>query len=318
MPDNTPRTGTTKSHVNLRKGAGTNFPVMMLLQPKTPVLILGQEGQWFKVNVNSKQGFIRSDFIILPTEEVISGFLIHRPEVADWPLLPAVPLKSPAGGGGDAKMAARIWNKFGGLLEPLAAKMRFDPGVAVAVVAAESGGSGFVGGRMIIRIENHHFWKFWGKQPANRGKFKTFFSFDSAQPWKKHLYRSATNRPWRKVHVDSQDMEWEVFGKALSLNEPAAKLSISMGLPQILGSNHAACGYESAGEMFDSFSKDEKNQLIGFFDFIQGPHSVSDKVAALKNKQFTNFASLYNGPGQASHYGTIIRNYFEAFGTLKP
>ena len=315
MPDNTPRTGTTTSHVNLRKGAGTNFPVITLLQPKTTVLILGQEGQWYKVSVNDQQGFIRSDFILLPTEEIISGFLIHRPEVESWPLAPAVPLTAPAGGGPNAKMAARIWNKFGGLLEPLAAKIRIDPGVAVAVCAAESGGAGFANGRMIIRFENHYFWRLWGKN--NPATFNASFRFNSVQPWTGHQFRPANNKPWKNFH-GNQDGEWEVFTKAQSLNDNAAKSSISMGLPQIMGANHALIGYESEDLMFDAFSRDEKTQLIGLFDFIQGAESVSAKVTALQKKDFVTFASMYNGKGQAAKYGSIISGYFKAFNTLKP
>ena len=315
MPEPAPSTGLTKSTVNLREGPGTNFPVKTLLPVRKPVLILGAEGDWFKVKVNDQEGFIRTDLVLLPSQQIMHGFLIHQPEASEWVLAPAVTLAAPSGAGPRARMAANIWNKYGGLLETLAAKISIHAGVAVAVVAAESGGSGFSKGRMIIRFENHYFWRLWGKQ--NAGSFNSHFRFNQEKTWTGHEFRPGPNKPWQNVHVN-QDSEWMVFDKASALNEVAAKRSISMGLPQIMGDNHSAIGYDSVQEMFAAFNTDERAQLTGLFDFIQGPHSVSEKVIALQNRDFEAFASKYNGPGKAAEYGAIIAGFFEAYGTLQP
>ncbi len=83
-------------------------------------------------------------------------------------LTPAQRRSAPSSAPQAAFTAARIWNKYGGVLEPLANKIGLDPGAAVAVVAIESGGSGFgADGRMIIRFENHLFWFNWGKAHAD-------------------------------------------------------------------------------------------------------------------------------------------------------
>ena len=52
-----------------------------------------------------------------------------------------------------------------------------------------------------------------------------------------------------------QDGEYEALNFARSLDDEKALLSISMGLPQILGSNSKLIGYDSVQEMFNNFNK---------------------------------------------------------------
>ena len=167
---------------------------------------------------------------------------------------------------------------------------------------------------MIIRVENHHFWKHWGKQ--NVQTFDTFFRCNrQGKPWTKPEFRASAAEPWQAFQGD-QEAEWMVFSQAQSLNAQAAKLSISMGLPQIMGSNHAEIGYDSAEERFDAFTAGERAQLIGLFDFIQGPYATAPRLSALQKKNFVAFAELYHGSGQAAKYGVLIEGYYDAFRTL--
>lgn len=129
---------------------------------------------------------------------------------------------------------------------------------------------------------------------------------------------------WRHIPTDdfqsyhgSQNREWAVFNFARSLNDLAAKLSISMGAPQIMGFNHHSVGFESVHQMFDAFSESEANQIVGFFDFVKGPASDVRKILALKRLDFETFAGLYNGPGQASRYAAIIQALFETYTRLR-
>jgi hypothetical protein len=314
MPIPIPSTGTTVSNANVRSGAGTNFAIKVTLPGQTKVSVLGESGNWLKVSVNGIDGFIHRSLVLLPTQHVPSGFLIHQPDLLELPLAPATRLAAPPGTGANAASAARIWNKFGGLLEPLSAKIGIDPGVSVAVTAAESGGKGFsADGRMIIRFENHVFWRLWGKN--NAASFNARFRFNANKPWTGHLYKAGGT--WKTFH-GNQEAEWTVFQIARGLNDSAAKSSISMGLPQVMGANHALIGYDSAEEMFDNFSKSEHIQLIGLFDFIQGPHTVSPQVIALQHQNFVNFAALYNGAGKAAQYGAVIQGFLEGFRKLKP
>jgi N-acetylmuramidase/Bacterial SH3 domain len=308
-----PRTGTTTSNVNLRKGAGATFDVITLLPNRTTVTILGESGLWYQVSANNQRGFIHRDFVVLGTQKISSGFFIQLPAAKTWPLVPTRLKTPPSDADPKTKQVARIWNRFGGLLQRLSERLRIDPEVAVAVIAAESSGNGFLNDRMIIRFENHYFWRLWGKDNAD--KFRRHFSFNDAEPWKDHQFRSDANAAWQGFH-GNQDSEWNVLTKARSLHDEAAKSSISMGLPQIMGANYKLIGYEAASAMFASFSKDERNQILGLFDFIQGPETVSRKVIALQNQDFVAFAEQYNGPGQAAMYGGLLRLYFELFRML--
>ena len=208
--------------------------------------------------------------------------------------------------------AARIWNKYGGALEPLANKIGIDPGVAVAVVSIESGDSGIgPDGRMIIRFENHLFWFNWGQ--AHAATFNQFFQFDQAVTWRGHKYHTQASAPWQEVHTN-QASEWAAWAHARTLDEHAAKMSISMGLVQILGSNYRAIGYESVDAMFDAFSADERFQLLGFFNFVKNDQR---QINALRANDFLAFARIYNGPGQPDYYGGLIKGVSAGFKALQ-
>src|SRR5687767_4213974 len=217
-----PSTGTTISNANVRAGAGTNFAIKVTLPGQTKVSILGDGGNWLKVNVNGMDGFIHRSLILLPTQHILSGFFIHQSDLLELPTAPSTRLVAPPGSDNNAITAARIWNKFGGVLEPLAAKIGIDPGVAVAVTAAESGGKGFSSdGRMIIRFENHYFWRLWGKN--NAASFNARFRFNANKSWTGHQYKAGGT--WKNFH-GNQEAEWTVFTMAQGLNDNAAKSSI--------------------------------------------------------------------------------------------
>ena len=108
-----------------------------------------------------------------------------------------------------------------------------------------------------------------------------------------------------------------MFDFARELSAPAAMRSISMGLPQIMGFNYAAIGYDSVGEMFDNFSNDVRFHILGLFDFIRGAGNTSLMLQALQTQDFEKFASRYNGPGQAAKYGDWIEAKFEIFNQIK-
>lgn len=314
MPQSQPTPCTTTCDLNLRQGPGTTFPIITTLKPGTRLDILEDAGAWLKVRAGAGDGFVSRTFVRMPEHQLPEGFLVHRGETRAWQLLPRNPVKARVKADSATRTVAAIWNSFGGLLEPLANTIGIDPAAAVAVVAVESGGSGFRGRRMVIRFESHYFWRLWGKD--NPYVFNTYFSFNQAKPWTGQRYRTASDKPWRDFH-GNQAAEWAVFTQALSLDADAAQSSISMGLAQIMGANHGLIGYESASEMFIAFSRDERPQLIGLFDFIKGPHSVSPAVNVLQNLDFTGFAARYNGAGQAVAYGTTLQRYYEAFVGLR-
>lgn len=212
----------------------------------------------------------------------------------------------------DNSPVAKIWNNYGGLLEVLSKVLNIEPATAASVLCVESGGKGFEDCRVIIRFENHIFWKYWGKN--HEFLFNDHFAFDKKKPWTNHLFRGKLGDDlWKDFHKKGQQGEWEVFKFAQDLNEKAAIDSISMGMPQIMGFNFGRIGYKSEVEMFDAFYRNEQNQIIGLFDFI----GIGTKMCSvLQNKDFLTFAKLYNGPGNAEVYSNKIKTNYEVLSAL--
>ncbi len=318
------RTGVTTIDLNLRSGPGTQFNILVVLPPNTPVEVTGEQGDWLAVRALGQTGHAHRAYVRLDDQGVSDG-LIGAPGVATVPdPIDSVPLaaapdqqiKLGPNPSGTDRQVANTWNKYGGLLAALAAQLRIDPGAAVAVLAIESGGRGFAAdGRMIIRFENHLFYRQWGKD--HRDLYDRHFRFSPEKNWQGHQWRQFANQPFRDFH-GTQDGEWQAFSFARTLDDTAAKLSISMGGPQIVGFNYTTLGFESVHQMYDAFSANERNQIIGFFDFVQGPSRDSRRVLALQQGDFTTFASMYNGPGQAARYGSLMQGLFDVFKRLKP
>jgi len=312
--------GKTTTRLNLRSGPGTEHLLLRVLDPGTPLTILENTGEWLRVGTDGQEGFVHERFVAQETQAVPVG--LASTELADpfSDVAMAPPDDQLIRLGGRAtsgeRLVAATWNKAGNLLCALAGYLKFDPGAAVAVFCTESGGKGFGrDGRMIIRFENHHFFRNWGK--THREVFDAHFRFDSRKAWTGHLWRESEVAQFEDVHKD-QNGEWRTFEFARTLDETAAKLSISMGGPQILGSNYADAGFESVHQMFDAFSVSEKRQFIAFFDFLQGTETHPRKVLALQKMDFARFAELYNGTGKAAEYSARISGMYETFRRLRP
>lgn len=306
----------TASRLNVRPEPSTARPPLASLPRGTKVDLLERSGGWYRIRAGELEGYVYGDFIRPLEERVAAGFLRERPELAQLPLEPPEGKRIAVAPSFTARqrLVARTWNQSGGLLEPLSELIQIEPGAAVAVLTVESGGRAFgADGRMIIRFENHIFWREWGQ--ANEALFAEHFRFDPAKPWTGHQFRPSPAEPWQSFH-GKQEAEWRVFEFAVTLHEAAAKRSISMGAPQIMGFNFAKAGYESVGEMFEAFRSGVRFQILGLFDFIKGPGTTSPLLAALQRGRFTDFAAGYNGPGNAAEYAARLESDWETFRRL--
>ena len=287
-------------------------------RPKVGVL-----NQWLQVqDGNGRQGYVAAWYV----ENVVSSTPSSTPgrsrkSVADG--LDNIGLAAPtdeqltlaANASATTRLVADIWNRYGGLLGALSGVLNIQPGVAVAVLAIESGGQAYgPDGRMVIRFENHIFYQYWGK--AHADAFSQYFRFNTAQPWTGHQWKPASSQSWIDCHA-SLSSEWDVFNLALSLDETAAKMSISMGAPQIMGFNYAVVGYSTVKDMFADFSASERAQVAGFFDFLVGVLPDGGAIKALQTQNYKSFASTYNGTGQADYYGNLVKTAFDAFTALQ-
>ncbi|MEZ4673992.1 MAG: N-acetylmuramidase domain-containing protein [Caldilineaceae bacterium] len=312
------------SGLNLRdRPTDTDSTVLTTLGNGTPLDVLHENNGWLFVAADAETaGFVAAQFVarrapttgtpvgtVQPTPTG-SGHFRGDPQAQSVSLAPPndqqIALGAVAGPG--AKNLAGIWNRYGGLLTLLANRLQIDPTVAVAVLAVESGGAAFAGdGRMIIRFENHLFYSDWGEQ--HQALFFQHFDFNREhnQSWLNHRWRPKADQPFQQMHsgdAGTQALEWRVLDFAASLDDTAAKRSISMGAPQILGRNHARIGYATVQEMFSAFVADERNHILGLFDFIRTDAALVD---ALRRGDYVAFARGYNGSGQAEHYGELIR-----------
>jgi hypothetical protein len=214
------------------------------------------------------------------------------------------------------KRVARIWNRYGYLLTQLADVLKIDPGIAVAVLAAEAVRRGSArNGRLTIRFENDVFYDKWGSQ--NEEEFYNHFRFQPDRHWLKHQWRPSADQDWHESH-GSQANEWAALNFASTLDERAAKLSLAMGMAQMMGFSYATIGYASVEQMFDAFSSSERYQILAVFDFIAGSSAGSRQLNALRDQDFYAFAALHYGSKRATRYGKMLSNLYEAYQRLKP
>ncbi len=302
--------------LRLRAGPGTTFSILTTLNRGQVVDVLEQQGDWARVRSGTIEGFAATQFLNITTGESLAGFLIERPDLLEMDLQPDRFI--PTDGLQGAELAvARTWNELGNLLSRLADLLRIPVSAVVAVLVAESSGRTFAAdGRMIIRFENHVFFRLWGERNADL--FNRHFRFDTSSPrnhWKGHQWRPSVESEWQAFH-GTQSREWEVLTFARALDDTAALSSISMGAPQVMGFNFKRLGYESVQHMFDQFARSAHAQLLAMFDLVKGPGATSPAIQALQNRDYLTFASSYNGPANAETYRDIIQARADMFDRL--
>ncbi len=289
--------------LNVRTGPGIEHAITGTLVEGNQVQVIGEINGWLRIVWSGTSGFVSGQWVVnrdapgVASGAAQAGQVLVPPPGADWTTV----------------VVANTWNRYRSLIERESARLGIDPGIAVAVLVAESNGAAFGNdGRMIIRFENHIFYNQWGKH--NQTRFAQHFAFDPAVTWQGHQWRPDPNGPWQACHPTQggQPLEWLVFDFARRLDESAAMLSISMGAPQIMGFNHQSIGYSTVREMFNAFQSSDENQLASLFRFME----VKGLVPAIRQGDMRQFATVYNGSGQAENYAAIMQRNLTAFRTL--
>ena len=303
----------TASSLNLRDKPGMAGAVIATLPRETRVEILGAQGVWYEIRTGAQRGFAHGDYLRIIEAPSLRGFLKDQSVLRALPLLAPKPLPVDPKADATHRGTVRIWNAFGGLLGPLSDMLEMDRASAVAILYVESGGKGFgADGRLIIRFENHVFFREWGK--VNAAAYGKQFQHDEDKPWTNHLFRAKSRGDWQPLHNGSQESEWTAFTAARALAEVPALRSISLGLPQTMGFNHALVGYDSARALFEAYSASLAAQVLGLFDFIKGREPTSEALQAIQRRQYHRLAELYNGKGQAAQYAVLIERAATTFG----
>lgn len=101
------------------------------------------------------------------------------------------------------------------------------------------------------------------------------------------------------------------LAKAVKLDRNAALQSASWGKFQIMGFNFARAGFKTLQEFINAMFTSERAQLDAFVAFIKADLRL---VMALRGRNFTRFASIYNGPGYAENdYDTKMYKAYRSF-----
>lgn len=312
------------SLLNVRATPAIWGSVLGQLSLGSNVTVEASYGEWCQIQFNGNLAYVAAEFLLpIDADEQREVVLEDDVEKSDEYVIPQADLEAeqglvltpqkllPVKGNSTQRKVARAWNNYGAFLEQLSEDIAIDVACTVAVLCVESSGKGFEqnnANRMIIRFENHKFWKYWGKH--NIEKFRAHFAYSSNKVWTGHKWRKSDKEEWRGFH-GNQRKEWEVFEFARSLDADAAMLSISMGAPQIMGFHYERIGYQSVNEMFEAFSTDISKHIQGLFDFFS-----STMVRNLREQDFVSFARYYNGNGQKEKYGKWINDHFESFKSM--
>ncbi len=289
--------------LNIRSLPNKNSEKIGRLKRNNKVIILEEVDSWYKIKYKQGFGYVFGKFIEVKAKKPSKTFLYNDETLVKIPVEPSKKLKLE--GTRIEKIVRNTYNKYGNLLKHLSDKLGIELAASIAVLSVESGGVGIKDGRTLIRFENHLFYKYWGK--FNQDEYNKYFKFAAGKNWLGHKFRKDENSEWINFHGD-QDKEYEALNFARTIDDEKALLSISMGLPQILGSNSSIIGYDNVQEMFDNFNKDIRYHIFALFDFFS-PRMIK----YLKKREFVNFAKYYNGRGQARRYGKFIQDYYEAF-----
>lgn len=165
-----------------------------------------------------------------------------------------------------------------------------------AVSAVESNGSGFFpSGKPAILFEGHKFSEFTNKK------------FDKSHP-------SLSYPKWKNAYYIGGDGEYARYQAAKQLDSQAAMKATSWGKFQIMGFNHVKAGYSSVESFVQDMHKSESHHLRAFVSLIK----ASGWDAALRTKNWAEFARLYNGKDYAMNkYDVRLEQAYNAFSAKK-
>ena len=157
--------------------------------------------------------------------------------------------------------------------ERAAKRLRCDIPSIRAVDEVESKGKGFYAdGFPTILFERHIFRKY------TKGRYN-----------RSHPHLSGEQGGYGAAGANQR----RKFNEAFALDPEAAMMACSWGRYQIMGFNHAVCGYATVGEFVDAMKESEGKQLDAFVTFV-----IKNRLDKhLRNRDWASFAEGYNGKG---------------------
>lgn len=147
----------------------------------------------------------------------------------------------------------------------IARQFNYEPGAIMAFLEVETGGKGFIDGKLVIQFEPGYFKR---KEPF------------------------APSGLWSINKVDIQSKEWKAFNNAFSIDPDSAMESTSIGIGQVMGEHWKRLGYSSVGAMWDDAKKGLDRQIWQVCQFIKTDKRLE---GALKVHNWFLVAYIYNG-----------------------
>lgn len=192
------------------------------------------------------------------------------------------------------------------VIDTEAPKLGLDPRTIKAVMQAETGKKPFGNdGRVIIRFEPHVFARLTAAKKLGR-------SIRNSERGLIEAHGDVVLNPgmttiWEgRKRVGGQEAEWNTLAKAQQIDPELAVQATSLGLGQIMGSNHKISGYNSAVSMLEAFQSSAVEQVLGMLRLIV---AIPKQKAALQARDFASFVASYNGApvGTANNLNYVKR-----------
>ncbi len=170
------------------------------------------------------------------------------------------------------------------------------PSIVFAIYQVEGMGVGSLpDARPIILFERHKFYQY----------VKTRLGVRQAEEWK-GKYPNLCHPTWSQDAYKGEKGEWTRLEQARTLDATCALMSASWGMFQIMGFNYALAGYQDVQSFVEDMIASEKNHLKALLMFIRNQPNFFN---ALKARNYTQIARLYNGAAYATHgYHTRLKS----------
>ncbi|HVI57355.1 MAG TPA: N-acetylmuramidase domain-containing protein [Luteimonas sp.] len=175
----------------------------------------------------------------------------------------------------DRLLSPEFWTHLGEVLE-------VEPAVLRAVAEVESSGDGFLpppASKPKVLFEGHAFHRLTG------GRFDAGYPNLSYPRWDRSQYSGSLAGEWQRLEA------------ACLLDRTAALQSASWGMFQVMGFNYSYAGFPDVEAFASAQHEGIECQVRAFAHFISRPPFL----AALRRRNWKQFAAAYNGPGYAAN-----------------
>lgn len=176
-----------------------------------------------------------------------------------------------------------------------------EPAALRAVIAVESGGSGFLpDGRCKVLFERHHMWKRLQARGLDPGPLAAARPDLCGTSWKPKLWPYGSQaKQWDRIAAVIR------FGDSVDRQESYAKAAYeatSWGLFQLMGFNYEAAGFPNVLAFKQAHEESEAQQLAAILRWMGG----NGLLGRLAKRDWIRFTAAYNGPGQVPVYSARL------------